>query len=48
MKKPRIPFNFERVIRKFVKINCPECSYFRGVENEKGVVNCGMCGARNG
>lgn len=44
MAKPRISFNFERVIRKFVKINCPKCSYIRGVQNEHRIIKCGMCG----
>ena len=44
MKTPGTPFNFERVIRKFVKIDCPECSYFRGAQNEHGIIKCCMCG----
>ena len=42
--RPRKAYNFERVTHKFVKITCSECSYFRGVENEKGIIKCGMCG----
>lgn len=44
MTKARIPFNFERVTRKFVEINCSKCSYPRGVKNEHGITKCGMCG----
>ena len=40
----KIPHSFERVIRKFVKIDCQKCSYPRGVKNEHGITKCGMCG----
>ncbi len=43
--RPHEDYNFERVIRKYVKIACPACSYYRGVKNEKGIVKCGECGA---
>lgn len=40
----RPPFNFQRVIRKLVEIDCPGCSYPRGVKNEHDEIKCGMCG----
>ena len=40
----RKAYNFERVTRKFVKIDCEKCSYPRGVKNEHGIITCGMCG----
>ena len=38
-------YNFNRVIRRFVRIDCKTCSYPRGVQNEHDAIKCGMCGA---
>ena len=38
-------YNFERVIRRFVKIDCQTCSNQRGVQNEHDKIECGRCGA---
>ena len=38
--------NHERVTRKLVKIDCPTCSYPKGIKNEQGKITCGMCGEK--
>jgi len=37
-------YNPNRVTRKFIKIACQKCSYYRGVQDEHGIIKCGMCG----
>jgi len=43
-KTPREPLGFKPVLRAIVRIDCPTCSYPRGIKCEDGVVMCGMCG----